>query len=339
MNAILGMMVFALGGSAGATFLLPARAIKGWAYETWWLVYVFIGLIVCPPVICAFTVPEFWNVAMSAPMPVLLRCISFGAMWGLGGLSWGLMVRYLGIGLGLAVGCGLCAAAGTLIPPIVQGHAADLVKGASAQAVLVGVIGALVGIVFIGLAGRRKEGELDQAAKRKAVAEFDFKKGMLMAVVAGVFSAGMNFGLQGAACIEEAAVASGAKICWRGMPVVMVVLWGGFAVSAVWCLWQNRKNGTFRDYLHPSVRNVAVCALIGVLWVLQFVCTKAGEPLMGELKYISFGVMMASTIFFSTLIGVVTGEWKGTSGKTKALLMLGTVILVVSFCVMSIGSK
>lgn len=339
MNAILGMMVFALGGFAGATFLLPARAIKGWAYETWWMVYVFIGLIVCPPVICAFTVPDFWNVAMSAPTPVLTRCIAFGAMWGVGGLSWGLMVRYLGIGLGLAVGCGLCAAAGTLIPPIAQGHAADLVKDASALSVLAGVFGVLVGIVFVGLAGRRKECELDQTAKRKAVAEFDFKKGMLMAVVAGVFSAGMNFGLQGAACIEEAAVASGAKVCWRGMPVVMVVLWGGFAVSAVWCLWQNVKNKTLGDYAHPSLRNILLCAVIGFIWVSQFVCTKAGEPMMGDMKYISFAVMMASTVFFSTLIGAATGEWRGTSGKTKGLLTLGTVVLVVSFCVISIGSK
>ena len=332
------MLVFATGGFAGATFLLPARAVKGWAYETWWFFYVLFGLIVCPPVVCALTVPDFWHVATSAPAPVLARCIGFGAMWGVGGLCWGLMVRYLGIGLGLAVGCGLCAATGTLIPPIVQGHAADLVKDSAALTVLAGVVGSLAGIFFVGLAGRSKERELDAAAKKASVAEFDFRKGMLMALIAGVFSAGMNFGLQGASCIEEAAVAAGAKECWRGMPVVMVVLWGGFAVSAVWCFVQNFKNRTFRDYARPSLRNLAACAVIGGVWVSQFVCTKAGEPLMGDMKYISFAVVMASTIFFSTLIGVVTGEWKGTSVKTKLLLSVGTIVLVASFCVISIGS-
>ena len=339
MDSVLGMLIFSAGGLAGATFLLPARYVKGWAYESWWFVYVFIGLIICPPVICYLTVPDFWQVTMSAPASVLWRCAGFGAMWGVGALAWGLMVRYLGIGLGLAIGCGLCAATGTLIPPIAQGRAADLVKDAGALTVLGGVIGSLVGIVFVGLAGKSKEAEMPEEAKRKAVAEFDFKKGIVTAVIAGVFSAGMNFGLQGAGVIEDAAVAAGAKACWRGMPVIMVVLWGGFLVEMLWCLQQNFKNRTFGDYRKVSPRNVLLSGAIGIIWVMQFVCTKCGEPLMGELKYISFAVMMASTIFFSTMIGVMLGEWKGVGQRTKAYLALGTFILVASFCVISIGSK
>lgn len=339
MNSILGMLIFAAGGLAGATFLLPARGVKGWAYESWWMFYVIIGLIVCPPLICWFTVPDFWNVAMSAPWSVLARCAGFGMMWGVGALAWGLMVRYLGIGLGLAIGCGLCAATGTLIPPIVTGHAADLVKDTGAIVVLSGVILSLVGIVFVGLAGKFKEGEMPEEQKRKAVAEFNFKKGLVTAVIAGLFSAGMNFGLQGAEVIEKAAVAAGAKDCWRGMPVIMVVLWGGFLVEFIWCLQQNFKNRTFGDYARPSLRNILFCAAIGVLWVLQFVCTKAGEPLMGELKYISFAVMMASTILFSTIIGVFLGEWKGVGKVTKSCLVLGTLIMIAGFCAISLGSK
>lgn len=339
MDSILGMLIFCGGGLAGATFLLPARGIKGWAYESWWFLYVFLGLIVLPPVICALTVPDFWNVTMSAPGAVLARCAGFGAMWGVGALAWGLMVRYLGIGLGLAIGCGLCAATGTLIPPIATGHAADLVKDASALTVLAGVVGSLVGIVFVGLAGKSKESEMPDEVKKQAVAEFDFKKGMITAVIAGVFSAGMNFGLQGAEVIEQAAVAAGAKECWRGMPVIMVVLWGGFAVQSMWCIQQNLKNRSYTDYARPSLRNAVICATVGLIWVMQFVCTKSGEPLMGELKYISFAVMMASTIFFSTLIGVLLGEWKGVGAKTKAYLIAGTLTLVASFCVISLGSK
>ena len=338
-SAIVGMTIFSLGGLAGATFLLPARSVRDWAYETWWFVYVFIGLIICPPVICWFTVPAFWNVTMSAPPAVLWRCAGFGMMWGVGALAWGLMVRYLGIGLGLAIGCGLCAATGTLIPPIAQGHAADLVKDAGALTVLGGVIGSLVGIVFVGIAGKAKENEMPEEEKKKAVAEFDFKKGVVTAAIAGIFSAGMNFGLQGAGVIEEAAVKAGADPTWRGMPVIMVVLWGGFLVEALWCLQQHFKNRTFGDYRRITARNVVICGLIGVLWVLQFVCTKAGEPKMGDLKYISFAVMMASTIFFSTLIGVFLGEWKGTGTKTKGLLAVGTLIMIASFCAISIGSK
>jgi len=340
MSSILGMTVFALGGLAGATFLIPARGIKGWSYETWWFVYVLLGLIVCPPVICYFTVPDFWNVTMSAPAALKLRCAGFGMMWGVGALAWGLMVRYLGIGLGLAIGCGLAAAAGTLIPPIATGHAGDLVKDANALIVLGGVIGSLLGIVFVGLAGKAKENEMPEEQKKKAVAEFDFKKGLATAVVAGVFSAGMNFGLQGGRELQELAVQAGAKELWSGMPVIMVVLWGGFLVEASWCIQQHVKNRTFGDYARPSLRNILICASIGGLWLLQFIGVKAGEPLVPpEMRYISFAVMMASTIFFSTLAGVLLGEWKGTGTRTRTLLVVGTLVLIASFVAISLGSK
>ena len=339
-TTFLGMIVFALGGLAGATFLIPARGIRGWAYETWWFFYVLLGLIVCPPIICYFTVPDFFAVTFSASPTVLLRCAGFGMMWGVGALAWGLMVRYLGIGLGLAIGCGLAAAAGTLIPPIAKGQAGDLVKDANALIVLGGVIGSLLGIVFVGLAGKAKEGEMPEEEKKKAVAEFNFKKGIVTAVVAGVFSAGMNFGLQSGGEIQTLAVKAGAKELWSGMPVIMVVLWGGFLVEALWCFQQHVKNRTFGDYARPSLRNFLICASIGILWLLQFIGVKAGEPLVApEVRYISFAVMMASTIFFSTLAGVLLGEWKGTGAKTKGLLALGTLVLIASFCAISIGSK
>ena len=340
MSSALGMTVFALGGLAGATFLIPARGIKGWSYETWWFFYVLIGLIICPPLLCYFAVPDFWNVTMSAPLSLKLRCAGFGMMWGVGALAWGLMVRYLGIGLGLAIGCGLAAAAGTLIPPIAAGKAADLVKDANALIVLGGVIASLVGIVFVGLAGKAKENEMPEEQKKKAVAEFNFRKGVITAFVAGIFSAGMNFGLQGGRELQEAAVAAGAKELWSGLPVIMVVLWGGFIVEVSWCLQQHFKNKSFGDYAKPSIKNILICASIGILWLLQFIGVKAGEPLVpAEMRYISFAVMMASTIFFSTLAGVLLGEWKGTGIKTKSLLLLGTAVLIASFVMISLGSK
>ena len=332
MNETMGTIVCALGGIAGATFALPFRGIKSMKYESYWMVYAVFGLVVFPLALALATCPGFFGIVGGAEPSVIARCVGFGALWGLGGLTWGLMIRYLGIGLGLAIGCGLCSATGTLIPPIVSGRAGDLVKDTQAIVTLASVVVSLVGIVLVGLAGKLKEGELDEEAKKKAVAEFDFKKGMLVAVFSGIASAGMNFGLQGGAPLESAAAASGVDSKWIGMPVLVVVLWGGFAVNAVWCLWQNAKNRSFGDYARPGL-GWALAGLAGIVWALQFACQKIGEPAMGDMRYISFAIVMGSCVLFSSLLGVALGEWKGTGAKTKGALALGLAVLAASIAI------
>ena len=332
MNTTLGTLICAAGGLAGATFALPFRGIKSWKYESYWFVYAIAGLVVFPLVLAWTTCPALFDVIGDTEGSTLARCIGFGALWGLGGLTWGLMIRYLGIGLGLAIGCGLCSATGTLIPPIVTGHAGDLVKDTSAIVTLVGVIASLVGIVLVGFAGKLKEGELSEEEKKKAVAEFNFKKGMAVAIFSGIASAGMNFGLQGGSSMELAAKLRGTGDAWVGMPVLVVVLWGGFLVNAAWCLWQNAKNKSFGDY-RPGPGFAVPCvlaALAGVIWAMQFACQKVGEPAMGDIRYISFAVVMGSCVLFSSLLGVFLGEWKGTGAKTRGALIAGLVVLAAS---------
>ncbi|MCL1920433.1 MAG: rhamnose/proton symporter RhaT [Kiritimatiellaeota bacterium] len=341
-NPGLGMVLFMLGGLAGAVFSLPFKRVKGWAYESYWLFYAVFGLVVFPMALALMTVPNLFDVIRAAPLGVLARCFAFGALWGLGGLTWGLMIRYLGIGLGLAIGCGLCSATGTLIPPVVTGKAGSLVADTGSVVVLLGVVVSLLGITFVGLAGKSKEGELSEEAKRKAVAEFDFRKGMLVALFSGIASAGMNFGLQSGGVLQEAALAGGAAAKWQGMPVLVVVLLGGFLVNVVWCLAQNARNGTFRDYADakaPVALNIFFAGGAGVIWAMQFVCMKVGEPAMGKIAYIGFAMLMASSILFSSLIGMLLGEWKGVGQKTKMLLGCGITTLMVSIGIVVYGNK
>jgi L-rhamnose-H+ transport protein len=204
------------------------------------------------------------------------------------------------------------------------------------------VVVSLVGIALVGLAGKSKEAELSDEQKRQAVAEFDFKKGMLVALFSGIASAGMNFGLQSGDVLQEAAVRGGTLSKWQGIPVLVVVLLGGFMVNVVWCLQQNMKNKTLGDYTKsgaPVVSNIFFAGLAGVIWAMQFVCQKMGEPAMGDLAYVGFAIVMGSAIFFSSLVGVLLGEWKGVGARTKTLLGLGIVTLLVSFSVMSYGYK
>ncbi len=337
-----GMILFTLGGLAGAVFALPFKQVKGWAYESYWIFYAIFGLVLFPWYLAWLTVPNMIELLREAPTAVLARCCFFGALWGLGGLTWGLMIRYLGIGLGLAIGCGLCSATGTLIPPIMTGEAYELVKNFGAFVVLFGVVLSLVGIVFVGMAGKAKEDELSYEQKRMAVAEFDFNKGMLVAVFSGIASAGMNFGLQSGKALQSAAIIGGTHDRWQGIPVLVVVLFGGFVVNFIWCLYQNVKNNTMGDYVNkrtPILANIIFAGMAGIIWAMQFVCQKVGEPAMGRYGYIGFAIVMGSAIFFSSLVGILLGEWKGVGRRTKVLLGLGIFTLIVSFGVISYGNK
>ena len=181
-NPTLGLMLYALGGLAGAVFYLPFKKVKNWAWESYWLFYAVFGLVIVPWALAFAVSPNVIAVLKAAPGSTLFWCCVFGAMWGFGGLTWGLMIRYLGVGLGLAIGCGLCAATGTLIPPIFKCEFGQLLESSSGIAKLVGVAVSLLGIIIVGLAGMSKEKELPEEQKKKAVAEFNFKKGLMVAI-------------------------------------------------------------------------------------------------------------------------------------------------------------
>lgn len=334
-NPMLGVLLFALGGLAGAVFYLPFKKVKDWAWESYWLVYAVFGLVIVPWVLAFCTSPNVISVIKATPTNELGYCILCGAMWGVGGLTWGLMIRYLGVGLGLAIGCGLCSSAGTLVPPLLKGELGALLATSAGQVSLAAVVISVVGIIFVGGAGMSKEGELSEEAKKAAVAEYNFKLGLCVAIFSGLMSAGMNFGLQGGVNLEKLAktVEPITADAWKGMPVLVVVLLGGFIVNAGWCLFLNAKNRTMGDYANsrkPLAVNWIFAGLAGFLWTCQFICLKTGEPAMGKLSYIGWSVMFSATILFSTLIGLWLGEWKNTSVRTKGLLALGLLFLVAS---------
>lgn len=334
-NPALGVVLFMLGGLAGAVFYLFFKKVRNWAWESYWMIYAVFGLVLAPWILTWFTAPNVLSVLQNVSTGTIFYCVACGAMWGIGGLTWGLMIRYLGVGLGLAIGCGLCSAAGTLIPPIIEGNLGKLYGTSAANASLAGVLVSLLGIVLVGMAGMSKEGELPEEQKKKAVAEYDFKKGILVAIFSGVMSSAMNFGLQGGKDIEQltSTMAPVTSPTWRGMPVLVVVLFGGFLVNFLWCLYLNLKNRTAGDYLKsnsPVAGNLLFAGLAGVVWCSQFIFLKTAEPAMGDMAYIGWAILMASSILFSTLLGIFLGEWGGTSGKTRTLLSCGLVLLIVS---------
>jgi L-rhamnose-H+ transport protein len=341
-NPALGIFIFVMGGLAGAVFYLPLKKVKNWAWESYWLFWALFALLIVPWALAYFTSPNTFSVLKAAPSKELWYCYLCGAAWGFGGLTWGLMIRYLGVGLGLAMGCGLCSAAGTIVPPIIRQvfqqegtKFTELFQSNAGIVSVVGVVVSLLGIVLVGMAGMSKEKELPEAEKKKAVAEYNFSKGMLVALFSGLMSAALGFGLVGGPAIEKLALTTQpvTPLAWAGMPVLVIALLGGFTVNFLWCLFLNAKNKTFGDYTKkgaPIVPNVIFGAIAGAIWVCQFVAFKTGEPQMGSESYVGWAVLLASTIMFSGALGLILGEWKGTSTRTRGLLGLGLAVLLGS---------
>lgn len=343
-----GVLLYVTGGLAGASFYLPFKKVRNWAWESYWMIYCVTALVVVPWGLAFAKSPNVVSVLAATPWKTLLLCYLFGAMWGAGGLTWGLMIRYLGVGLGIAIGCGLCAAVGTLVPPLVQGEFNDLVAKpggtAALAALLAGVLVSLLGIVVTGAAGISKEREMSDQQKKASVAEFHFTKGMAVAVFSGVMSAGMSFGVRTAdAVIAPLALKTqpATTALWSGLPGLVVILLGGFTVNAVWTLLLNLKNRTLADYTKPQTPlagNYLFSALAGVLWYSQMVLYTMGDSKIGAYKFSGWSVFMSAQILFSTLWGIALWEWKGTSPRTQRLLATGLAILVASLVLIGYGN-
>ena len=331
---LVGILLFTLGGFVGAVFPICFKKVSRWSHETYWLVFVIHGLFLVPLIYGLVTVPSFFSVLAETPPLVLCRCIGFGAIWGCGSLCFGLTLRYLGVGLAVAMVNGICASVGTLLPPLVKGQGADLFRDTSSLVMLASVFVMLAGIVVVGFAAAAKDRELPEEEKKKAIPDYNFTKGLIVAIIAGVASASMNFGLQAGDEIAVIASSKGASDAWKGIPVMFLTMFGGSVTSIAWCLWQIRKNKSYTEYYdrkRPLLRNWLWAGILpGLIWAIQPVSLKMGEPMMGSSAYIGFAIVMGMAFLFGTLIGIFAGEWKGTGKKTYHLLLWGLSILVFS---------
>lgn len=254
-NPILGVFFHWLGGLASGSFYVPYRGVKHWAWETYWLVGGFFSWIITPWIMALTMTHELSGVLHQAPARSLFWTYSFGVLWGLGGLTFGLAMRYLGMSLGMAVALGYTAAFGTLLPPLFHGVFVSEVLGThSGRIILSGVAFCLLGIAFAGAAGLSKEREMSGEQKRAAIREFDLKKGVLVATFSGVMSACFAYGLAAGDPIKAITIDRGTPALWQGLPVLVVLLAGGFTTNFIWCLILNVRNHTGHQYFQSKVR-------------------------------------------------------------------------------------
>jgi L-rhamnose-H+ transport protein len=380
-NPFIGVIYHWIGGFASATNFIPFRGIKRWSWEIYWLIQGFAAWIVAPLILAGLLVPNLFGILHAAPSSSIHYALLWGALWGVGGLTFGLAIRYLGIALGYAIALGLCTAFGTLIPPIYDGSIHTILHETSGQIILAGVVLCLIAVAVNGAAGLSKEREVTPEEKAEAgESDFSFGKGLAVAIFAGIMSSFFAFGLKAGAPIGALAktelLAHNKLDLWQNLPVLIVVLWGGFLTNFIWSAILILKNGSIRQFagepgnnpmrathatghtlmdadlrvfspgrllperLAPRIlaANYLFAALAGVIWYFQFFFYSMGQTRMGKYDFSSWTLHMASIIIFATLWGLALKEWRGTSRRTKILVATGLFLLVSSTIVVGYGN-
>ena len=372
-NPLLGVVFHWLGGLASGSFYVPYKGVRKWSWETFWLAGGMFSWLVCPWIGALLLSKDLLTVLHETPAYTFWMTYLMGALWGLGGLTFGLTMCYLGMSLGMAVALGYCAAFGTLVPPIVKGEFAQkLLQTHGGQICFLGVIVCLVGIAIGGIAGVRKEKDMGNDGKSSAITEFSLWKGLAIATFSGVMSSCFSYGFQFGGPISDISAKHGTGPYWVGLPVIVVILLGGLTTNFIWCVLLNIKNRTGYQYLASHVReehahhggmgssehgtgsaaavtpadlkipvlgNWFFCALAGTFWYFQFFFYQMGESQMGKYGFSSWTLHMASIIIFSTLWGIFFKEWRGARGGTKMLVVVMLLFLIGSTCIIGWGNK
>ncbi len=336
MDIVIGLLIIAIGAFCQSSCYVPINKIKDWSWESYWIVQGVFAWLFFPFLGALLAVPSgysLFGLFADANTLDIAMTLLFGVLWGVGGLTFGLSMRYLGVALGQSISLGTCAGLGTILAPVMlhifypeAGHLEKLTA-----AVIIGVVVTLIGIGIIGVAGNMKAQSLSEEEKKAAVKDFNFPKGIAIALLAGFMSGCFNVGLEFGSSIhfEESAE------MFKTLPATFLVTLGGFVTNAVYCFYQNQKNRTWGDYRKGAVwgNNLIFCLIAGALWYSQFFGLALGKGFLTEspvLLTFAFCILMALNVVFSNVWGIILKEWKGCSPKTIVVLIVGLVVLIIS---------
>ncbi len=343
MNTLIGLIIIAIGSLGQSSSYVPIKKVKEWSWESFWLVQGIFAWLVFPLLGALLAIPAGSNLFELLSSGGALPSMAYGVLWGVGGLTFGLSMRYLGVALGQSIALGTCAGFGTLFPAIFSGK--DLFHGEGLM-LLIGVCITLAGIAIIGYAGSLRSKNMTEEEKKAAVKDFALTKGLLVALLAGVMSACFALGLDAGTPIKEAAIAGGVEGLYAGLPVIFLVTLGGFLTNAVYCIQQNIKNKTGKEYFSVGsqtlTNNVLFCALAGVLWYSQFFGLEMGKSFLLDspvLLAFSWSILMSLNVTFSNFWGIILKEWKGASSATIGVLVLGLLVLISSIIVVAMAQS
>lgn len=354
MGAIFGVLFHFIGGFASGSFYIPYKKVKGWSWESYWITGGIFSWLIVPPIAAYLTIPDFTTIIANSSNSVIFWTYLMGLLWGIGGLTYGLGVRYLGVSLGSSIILGLCSVFGSLIPSVYYNFNPtagkdtihDLMTNTWGQLVLLGLAVCVLGIVICGKAGGMKDKDLKGQVQENT--EFNLATGLIVSVISGVLSACFSFGIEAGSSMAKIANdvwvtqnAGQGEFLYRNNVIYVVILWGGLTTNFLWCMYLNFKNKSFGDYTNertPLFKNYLFSAIAGTTWFLQFFFYGMGESRLGN-GASSWILHMAFIILVANSWGLVLNEWKGVSKKTMTTIAIGILTIVLSVLIVGYGNS
>ncbi len=356
MGVILGVFFHFIGGFASGSFYMPYKKVKGWHWESFWIVGGLFSWLIVPPLAAYLTIPGFADIIKNASGTALSATYIMGLLWGIGGLTYGLGVRYLGVALGSSIILGLCSVFGAIIPSVYyyftptagKDTIADLVGTTWGQLVMLGLTICVVGIIICGKAGAMKDKDMGGSETDASGSEFKIGIGLFVAIVSGVLSACFSFGIEAGTTLGivandawKAVNPGQGEFLFRNNVIFVVILWGGLTTNLIWCIILNIRNKSFGDYNNkktPLLKNYLLCALGGTMWFLQFFFYGMGESKLGN-GASSWILHMSFIILVANMWGLVLKEWKGVRKKTTRTITIGIATIILSILIVGLGNS
>ena len=370
LNSLSAVILLALGGLSSATNFIPFRQIKRWSWEVYWPVQAFIAWMVAPTVLACILVPNCCAILRQAfqsdPRAVWLAFL-FGIAWGVAAMTFGLAVRYLGIALGYATALGFSVFFGRLAPAF---DGSQLALPPVDHAILLTLALTAVALALTAIAARRKEQEMTLEVKLEAgEQDYHFPRGLAMAALAGVMTLFLGLGLIAGrpvtALAQSALTSAGASPTWASLPILVVILAGGFLTNLVWSAILILRRESAKQFLgEPGVNpmravptsgdtlvdfdpldpstydrlapstlaaNYLFAAAAGVLWFLQLIFYfMAVAAHTGQGSSSPTLLQTAFTLIFAALWGLAIHEWHGITARTRLFAALGLATLIAA---------
>ncbi len=334
--AAFGLLVF--GGIINGSFALPTKHVYKWKFENIWLQFSFWGFAVLPWIIAYFLVPQILEVYKVAPLHLILIMALGGLIMGIGQVCFALALKFIGFGLGFVINIGLGTFLGFLLPLIFK-HPGDIFTPFGIIT-LIGCLLALAGIIISNRAGRLNARAKHEEDSSKNKPKYVYTLGVVLAVVAGLASAGQNFSFAMTSQMQLFALHLGAT------PVGAAnVMWPGFLLCtfipyAIYMLFLHVKNKSFSNYAVSGTGMYYVFAFImGLFWYGSLICYSKATALIGSLgPLVGWPLFMVMIILASSFWGWRSGEWDGSSTRVKRTLWLGIMFLVLAIVVLAYSS-